>query len=86
MKKKNSARPAVEDEGQELKLHMIISMLMREFRLEPGLLAGSPYSGLHANDIGLFEVLTELETWNVRGIARTVGAPIWTDIFGAGSP
>jgi DNA-binding MarR family transcriptional regulator len=78
MKRKTSERPAAEREGQALKLHMIISMLMRKFRLEPGLLAGSPYSGLHANDIGLFEVLTEPGTWNVRGIARTVGAPMST--------
>jgi DNA-binding MarR family transcriptional regulator len=78
MKRKISERPAAEREGQELKLHLIISTLMREFRLEPGLLAGSPYSDLHSNDIGLFEVLTEPGTWNVRGIARTVGAPMST--------
>lgn len=51
---------------------------MREFRLDPGLLAGSPYTGLHANDIGLFEVLTGLGPWNVRAIANTVRAPIST--------
>src|SRR5215475_4118870 len=78
MKRKTSEPPAAQHEGQELRLHMIISALMREFRLEPGLLAGSPYAGLHANDIGLFEVLTEPGTWNVRGIARTVGAPMST--------
>jgi DNA-binding MarR family transcriptional regulator len=78
MKRKSSAAAFVEDDDQELKLHRIISALMREFRLEPGLLAGSPYSGLHANDIGLFEVLTEPGSWNVRGIARTVRAPIST--------
>ncbi len=78
MKRRTSERPAAEGETQELKLHKIISALMREFRLEPGLLAGSPYSGLHANDIGLFEVLTEPGTWNVRGIARTVRAPMST--------
>ena len=51
---------------------------MREFRLEPGLLAGGPYTDLHANDIGLFEVLAEPGTWNVRGIANAVQAPIST--------
>ena len=68
----------MEDDEQELKLHGIISVLMREFRLEPGLLAGSPYSGLHANDIGLFEVLAEPGPWSVRGIATTVRARIST--------
>ena len=51
---------------------------MREFRLEPGLLAGSPYAGLHANDIGLFEVLAEPGPWSVRGIATAVRVPIST--------
>ncbi len=78
MKRKASARTSIEGDGQALKLHMTISALMREFRLEPGLLAGSPYTGLHANDIGLFEVLTEPGPWNVRGIAKTVRAPIST--------
>ena len=63
---------------QALQLHATISALMREFRLEPGLLAGSPYTGLHANDIGLFEVLTEPGRWSVRGIANAVQAPIST--------
>lgn len=78
MKRKTSARTSIEGDDQALKLHMTISALMREFRLDPGLLAGSPYTGLHANDIGLFEVLTELGPWNVRAIANTVRAPIST--------
>ena len=78
MKKRSSAGASIEDDDQELKLHRIISALMREFRLEPGLLAGSPYSELHANDIGLFEVLAELGPWSVRGIASTARAPIST--------
>lgn len=78
MKRKSPAGVSIEDDDQELKLHRIISALMREFRLEPGLLAGSPYSGLHANDIGLFEVLAEPGPWSVRGIASTVRAPIST--------
>ena len=69
---------SIEGDDQALTLHMSISALMREFRLEPGLLAGSPYTGLHANDIGLFEVLTEPGPWNVRGIANAVRAPIST--------
>jgi DNA-binding MarR family transcriptional regulator len=78
MQRKASAATSVENDHQALKLHMTISGLMREFRLEPGLLAGSPYTGLHANDIGLFEVLTEPGPWNVRGIADAVRAPIST--------
>ena len=78
MKKKASTRTSLERDDQALKLHVAISMLMREFRLEPGLLAGSPYTDLHANDIGLFEVLAEPGPWNVRGIADTVQAPIST--------
>jgi DNA-binding MarR family transcriptional regulator len=78
MKKKTSTRTSLERDDQALKLHIAISMLMREFRLEPGLLAGSPYTGLHANDIGLFEVLAEPGPWNVRGVADTVQAPIST--------
>jgi DNA-binding MarR family transcriptional regulator len=65
-------------EEQEIVLHQCIAALMREFRLEPGMLAGSPYSHLHANDIGLFELLTEPGEWNVRAISRVLGAPIST--------
>lgn len=78
MKKKASTRTYTEGDDQALTLHMAISALMRQFRLEPGLLAGSPYTGLHSNDIGLFEVLAEPGPWNVRGIANTVRAPIST--------
>jgi DNA-binding MarR family transcriptional regulator len=78
MKRKPPARKSIEGDDQPFRLHATISALMREFRLEPGLLAGSPYTGLHANDIGLFEVLTEPGPWNVRGIANTVRVPIST--------
>src|ERR1700690_2062226 len=78
MRKKASTRTGTEGDEQALKLHVTISALMRQFRLEPGLLAGSPYAGLHSNDIGLFEVLAEPGPWIVRGIANTVRAPIST--------
>jgi DNA-binding MarR family transcriptional regulator len=78
MKKSASTRVLPETGDQALTLHMAISALMREFRLEPGLLAGSPYTGLHANDIGLFEVLAGPGRWNVRGIADAIRAPIST--------
>jgi DNA-binding MarR family transcriptional regulator len=76
--KQTAARTSIEGDDQALRLHMCISALMREFRLEPGLLAGGPYTDLHANDIGLFEVLAEPGPWNVRGIADAVRAPIST--------
>lgn len=69
--------PAVLDE-QALILHHTIARLMREFRLEPGMLAGSVYRGLHANDIGLFEVLAGPGDWTVQQVARTLSAPITT--------
>ena len=78
MKRKSAARASFENDSPELKLHRIIALLMREFRLEPGLLAGGPYAGLHANDIGLFEVLAEPGPWSVRGIAIAVRVPIST--------
>jgi DNA-binding MarR family transcriptional regulator len=77
--KRNASTPvSAEGDDQALALHTAISALMREFRLEPGLLAGSPYTGLHSNDIGLFEVLAGPGQWNVRGIANAIRAPIST--------
>ena len=66
------------EDCQALALHECISALMREFRIEPGLLAGSVYSDLHSNDIGLFEILAGPGKWNVRGIAERLAAPITT--------
>ena len=77
MKKPSSARGPVEDR-HALTLHECISALMRDFRIEPGLLAGSVYADLHANDIGLFEVLAGSESWTVRQIAVALSAPIST--------
>jgi DNA-binding MarR family transcriptional regulator len=77
MKKLSSTRGAVEDR-QALILHECIGVLMRDFRIEPGLLAGSVYTDLHANDIGLFEVLAAPQPWTVRHIAETLSAPIST--------
>lgn len=66
------------DDRQALALHECISILMRKFRIEPGLLAGSVYADLHANDLALFEVLAVPEVWSVRRIALTLAAPIST--------
>jgi DNA-binding MarR family transcriptional regulator len=51
---------------------------MRKFRIEPGLLAGSVYADLHANDLGSFEILAAPGVWSVRRIAQTLAAPIST--------
>jgi DNA-binding MarR family transcriptional regulator len=69
--------PAVDEEQARL-LHLCIAKLMRELRLEPGMLAGSAYAGLHANDVELFELLTQPGANNVRAIAVALGAPIST--------
>jgi DNA-binding MarR family transcriptional regulator len=77
MKKELLTHSPVSD-PQALALHECISILMRKFRIEPGLLAGSAYGDLHANDVGLFEVLATPGAWSVRRIAQTLAAPIST--------
>jgi DNA-binding MarR family transcriptional regulator len=77
MKKPASRRAAI-DNQQAVSLHESIALLMRQFRIEPGLLAGSVYSDLHANDIGLFEVLAASDEWSVRRLAQALSAPIST--------
>ncbi len=52
-----------------------IGALMRQFKLEPGLLAGSPYAGLHANDAGLLSVLAGAGGRTGRGVAEALCAP-----------
>ena len=52
-----------------------IGALMRQFKLEPGLLAGSAYADLHVNDVGLLLVLAEPGDWTVRGLAHALAAP-----------
>jgi DNA-binding MarR family transcriptional regulator len=78
MKKKIPVPNAAVEDAQALALHECISVLMRKFRIEPGLLAGSVYADLHANDVGLFEMLATPEVWTVRRIALTLFAPIST--------
>jgi DNA-binding MarR family transcriptional regulator len=77
-KKQVGARGESVDQKQALVLHQCISVLMRDFRIEPGLLAGSVYAELHANDIGLFEILAAEEGWTVRRVADALSAPIST--------
>ena len=76
-KRAPSHRNAV-DNQQAVSLHESIALLMRQFRIEPGLLAGSVYADLHANDIGLFEVLAGAGEWSVQRLAQALSAPIST--------
>lgn len=78
VEKSGAVRGRGVDEGQARVLDRCISGLMREFRIEPGLLAGSAYADLHANDIGLFEVLAGGEEWTVRRVAEALAAPMTT--------
>lgn len=52
-----------------------VAALMRQFKLEPGLLAGSAYADLHINDVGLLSILAEAGDWTVRGLAQALSAP-----------
>ena len=69
--------PAAEpvDDAQAQALTVAVAALMRQFKLEPGLLAGSAYADLHVNDVGLLSVLAEAGDWTVRGLAQTLVAP-----------
>src|SRR5258708_5925865 len=78
MKKRTVSAKDEVDARQAVELHLRIAALMREFKLEPGLLAGSVYSDLHVNDVGLFEALSEPGAWNVRAIATALAVPITT--------
>jgi DNA-binding MarR family transcriptional regulator len=75
MKKTSPPETSAVEDRQARALHGCIALLMRRFRLEPGLLAGSVYAGLHANDVGLFEVLAAPGEWNVHRISETLHAP-----------
>jgi DNA-binding MarR family transcriptional regulator len=55
-----------------------VAMLLQRFKLEPGIIAGSPYASLHANDVGLLVMLRQPEQWSVRRIAQALDAPIST--------
>jgi DNA-binding MarR family transcriptional regulator len=78
MKKEPLTSGNAAEDRQALALHECISILMRKFRIEPGLLAGSVYADLHANDLVLFEILAAPEVWSVRRIAQALAAPIST--------
>jgi len=80
--KKASRKPALQDvkpsDHQALALHESIDKIMRRFKLEPGMLAGSVYADLHVNDCALLGVVAESSDWNVRKITDALGAPVTT--------
>jgi DNA-binding MarR family transcriptional regulator len=76
--KKAAPQPRKVDDRQAITLHECIATLLRQFKLEPGILAGSAYADLHVNDIGLLQVLAEPGDWSVRKIAQALQAPIST--------
>ena len=76
--KRSAAIPRKVDDHQAITLHECIATLLRHFKLEPGVLAGSAYADLHVNDIGLLQVLAEPGDWSVRKIAQALQAPIST--------
>jgi len=63
---------------QAIALHDAVDRIMRRFKLEPGMLAGSAYADLHVNDVGLLGVLAEPGDWNVRKITQALTAPFST--------
>ena len=66
------------NDGQAIVLHGAVGKIMRRFKLEPGMLAGSAYADLHVNDVGLLAVLAESGDWNIRKITQALGAPFST--------
>lgn len=66
------------DDQQATDLHEAIAVLLRRFKLEPGILAGSAYADLHLNDVGLLQVLAEPGDWSVRKIADALHTPVTT--------
>ena len=63
------------DDDQTLALTQAVAALMQQFKLTPGLLAGSAYADLHANDAGLLSLLHETGPMTVRGLAQSLSAP-----------
>jgi DNA-binding MarR family transcriptional regulator len=75
MMKRAAAHTNAVSDRQALAMYAAVDKIMRRFKLEPGLLAGSLYADLHINDVGLLTVLSEPGDWNVRKIARELDAP-----------
>jgi DNA-binding MarR family transcriptional regulator len=67
--------PTPLDDSQVRALTDAVAALMRQFKLEPGMLAGSAYADLHLNDVGLLSIVAEPGDWTVRGLAQALSAP-----------
>ncbi len=63
------------DAAQIEDLTASVAALMRQFKLEPGMLAGSAYADLHINDVSLLKIVAEPGDWTVRGLAQSLSAP-----------
>jgi DNA-binding MarR family transcriptional regulator len=63
---------------QARELQELVTTLLVRFKLEPGMLVGSPYADLHVNDVGMLVKLAGPGEWNVRKVAETLGAPVST--------
>src|ERR1700737_3732252 len=74
----NFSRNKSVNDHQALALDEGIALLLQRFKLEPSIIAGSPYADLHANDVGLLVAIRGPEKWNVRRISQSLGAPIST--------
>jgi DNA-binding MarR family transcriptional regulator len=77
MKPAPSRTKSVSDR-QAVAMHEAVDKIMRRFKLEPGMLAGSVYADLHVNDVGLLAVLAEPGDWNVRKITQALSTPFST--------
>jgi len=77
MKETSQPRSPVSDR-QAIALDEGVAVLLQRFKLEPSIVAGSPYADLHVNDVGLLVMICGSEPWSVRKIAQSLGAPIST--------
>lgn len=66
------------NDNQAVALHESVDKIMRRFKLEPGMLAGSVYANLHVNDVGLLTVISEPGDWNLKRISDALDAPVTT--------
>jgi DNA-binding MarR family transcriptional regulator len=76
--KQAKSRGATPSNHQAVALHESVDKIMRRFKLEPGMLAGSVYANLHINDVGLLAVIAEPGDWNLRRITDALGVPLTT--------
>lgn len=70
-----SSPPVSVDDDQIRSLTQAVAALVQQFKLMPGLLAGSAYADLHANDAGLLSLLHDAGPMTVRGLAQSLAAP-----------